>query len=187
DGTGVDLGGIGKGFALDRAAEAMRRAGVARGLLNLGAEIRAWSAGAPWEISIAHPEDRLVPVVTIVVAEESAVSTSAQSERGVDVRGRHWGHVLDPRTGRPAPTRASVTVIAPGSTRADALATGLLVLGRDKAAALVRRHPAFAVLWLESDSGGVKAWEWNSIAARPVDGVAVRWMNRTPIAEGTSQ
>ena len=135
-GMGLDLGGIGKGIALDRARDMLRARGVARGVINFGGEVLSYGGTHP--IDVADPADRMRPAVTLTVAD-AAVSTSAQSERGVDVRGVHYGHILDPRTGRPVATRASVTVVARSAAEADARSTALLVMGREERSASRRR------------------------------------------------
>ncbi len=195
-GAGLDLGGIGKGFALDRAAEVLRAAGVERALLNFGGEVLALGTavrGYPqgdnsgkWTVSVAHPADRLRPVVRLEV-RDAAVSTSAQSERGFVVRGQRYGHVLDPRTGRPVATRASVTVVAPSGTRADALSTALLVRGREEAAAWCRGHPADGVLWLEPAGDAVRAWAWNVGTATAAAGARVIWMTPASAPSAANQ
>lgn len=177
-GMGLDLGGIGKGFALDRAAAELRARGVRNALLNFGGELLAMGSPAAseegWEVTVAHPDDRLRPVVRLEVLE-AAVSTSAQSERGFTRRGRRYGHVLDPRTGLPLAGRGSVTVVAPSATRADALSTAFLVLGRERSAEWWRRHPSVGVLWLEPDGAGVRAWAWNLPSAVALPGARVIW------------
>ena len=177
-GMAVDLGGIGKGYALDRAAAILREAGVERALLNFGGEVLAIGA---WPVSIAGPRDRLEPIVEIEV-RGAAVSTSAQSERGFIAGGRRYGHVLDPRSGAPVDTRASVTAIAASGTRADAISTALLVMGRERAAEWCRRHPDVGALWLEPAARRrVRAWAWNvSGAATP--GATVEWMQSSSAA-----
>ena len=175
DGAALDLGGIGKGFALDRAAERLRIAGADAALLNFGGELLAYGGGGGWPVSIAHPARRLQPVVSLVVSR-GAVSTSSQGERGVRVHGRRFGHVLDPRTGLPVESRASVTVVAASATRADAVSTALLVGGRDFARAWASRHPEDGILWLEPAGSAVRMWTWN-VRPRAVRGARVIVMN----------
>lgn len=176
DGAALDLGGIGKGFALDRAAERLRAAGAEAALLNFGGELLACGRReGNWPIAIAHPARRMRPVVTLEV-QRGAVSTSAQSERGFTLRGHRYGHVLDPRTGLPVESRASVTVVAASATRADAVSTALLVGGRDFAQLWARRHPEDGVLWLEPAGSAVRMWSWN-VRPRPVRGARVIRMN----------
>lgn len=182
-GMGVDLGGIGKGYALDRAAAVLERQGATSALLNFGGELLALGAGET--VTIADPAQRLTPVVELPVAN-AAVSTSGQSERGFTAGGMRYGHILDPRTGRPSPATASVTVVGASGTRADALSTALLVMGRDAAAAFARDHPDVGVLWLDPGPNGVRAWRWNLSGARAVPGAPVRWMDRSDIPQLSS-
>jgi FAD:protein FMN transferase len=175
-GAALDLGGIGKGFALDRAAARLRAAGVDAALLNFGGELLA--LGRPgtmrngvWPVRIADPAHRLRPVVELAV-EHGAVSTSSQGERGFTSGGRRYGHVLDPRTGLPVESRASVTVAAATGTRADAISTALLVAGRDSARAWARRHPEDGILWLEPSGSAVRMWSWN-VRSRALEGARV--------------
>jgi thiamine biosynthesis lipoprotein len=166
NGAAVDLGGIGKGFALDRAAERLRALGVDSALLNFGGELCAFGPAIDatrqrgWTVTLADPTDRLRPVASLVL-ERGAVSTSSQGERGFIAGGRHYGHVLDPRSGLPVESRASVTVVASSATRADALSTAFLVAGRDSARAWAERHPADGVVWLEPAESAVRMWCWN--------------------------
>jgi thiamine biosynthesis lipoprotein len=172
---GLDLGGIGKGYALDAAARLIAGDSVARALINFGGEVLA--IGTDWEVAIADPVDRLKPAVGLTVSN-AAVSTSSQSERGVVVKKKRYGHILDPRTGQPVSSTASVTVIACSATRADAISTALLVMGREEAAAFAEDHRDLGVLWLEPDGETVRAWTWNLPAARAEPGVRLEWMNR---------
>ena len=174
-GYGIDLGGIGKGYALDRAAAVLHFKSIFRARLNFGGELYVCSDGAPWLIAIANPTKRLEPAVRFSLGT-GAVSTSGQSEHGFERNGVRYGHVLDPNTGRPVDTRASVTVVAASGTRADALSTGLLVMGRERAQKFAELHPEIGVLWLEPANNGVQAWKWHFPAGATLES-GVRWMN----------
>ena len=156
-GGALDLGGIGKGYALDHAAALLAARGVRGFVLDAGGQRLADANGAAW---VAHPLDRDRPAVR-VRAPRGSLSTSVQRERELVVRGRRVGHVLDPRTGEPAPAMASVTVAAPSGTRADALSTALLVLGRDAARDWAVAHPAIGVLWIEPRGRAAVVHAWN--------------------------
>jgi len=173
-GMGVDLGGIGKGYALDRAARSMRDAGVSRALLNFGGETLA--LGEKWEVAVADPSERLKPVVRLVVSD-AAVSTSSQSERGIVIKKKRYGHIFDPRTGQPVESQASVSVVARSATRADALSTALLVMGRDAAETFAAKHPEIGVLWIEPVDGTMQIWKWNLSNLAAETDAAVEWMN----------
>jgi thiamine biosynthesis lipoprotein len=140
--AGIDEGAWGKGWALDRAAEAARAAGAASVVLDLGGQIL--SSGEEASVAIAHPRDRARTVATIRLKDASA-STSGNSERGVTVDRRRLGHILDPRTGEPAPDFGSVTVVAPDGLTADVLSTAFFVLGPEEGLALSARLRADGV------------------------------------------
>jgi len=171
-GMAVDLGGIGKGFALDRCAARFAGIDSVRALVNIGGEVLAIGG---WDVSVAHPSNRMMPVVRLHVVDAS-VSTSAQSERGVEIAGRRYGHILDPATGDPIPRAGSVTVVARSATRADALSTALFVMGRERARAFARAHPEIGVLWLEPAEQGLRAWRWNLNDASAEAEAKVEWM-----------
>lgn len=176
-GMGLDLGGIGKGWALDRAASLLDSAeGGARTrvLFNFGGEVLARGPGR-WTIELADPADRLRPVASIDVASR-AVSTSGQREHSLRAGSRTIGHIVDPRTGEPVATSASVTVIAADATSADALSTALLVLGLEGASRYARAHPEVGVVWLEPTGRDIRGWRWNQEVRAAADG-RVKWMN----------
>ncbi|MGZ5429793.1 MAG: FAD:protein FMN transferase [Thermoanaerobaculia bacterium] len=134
--AGIDEGAWGKGWALDRAAAAMREAGALSGLLDLGGQILTF--GEATFVDVASPVERNKTVATLHLKDES-VSTSGDSERGVAVHGRRIGHLLDPRTGEPARDFGSVTVVAPTAFVADVLSTAFFVLGPEDGKALSDR------------------------------------------------
>lgn len=113
EGLRVDFGGIGKGLALDRAAEKMRAAGATAGFLNFGGQILAFGRSYPVRIPGRERPLRL---------SSASVSTSGNSERP--------GHIVSPFTGKPVLGGGSTTVVAPNATEADAWSTALFVLGK---------------------------------------------------------
>lgn len=160
-GMSVDFGGIGKGYALDKAAEVLRQSGIQKAELNFSGNILIINeTGKPHPILLTDPTDPQRTILTLAVSNGSA-STSSQLERG--------GHIIDPRTGRPADFQGSVTVIAPTATEADALSTALLVLGPKKGVSLIEQHfKDSAVLflipssqgWIQTASSNFKRFLW---------------------------
>ncbi len=127
----LDLDGIAKGFALDRAAEALRARGVADALLNFGGQILVIGPPAgrpPREALVVSPFDSSSPVLSVRLRDAS-LSTSSSSERARIVDGREAGHLLDPRTGELVFPTGSVTVLASSGALADALSTAWAVEG----------------------------------------------------------
>ena len=136
--AGIDEGAWGKGYGLDRAARVLAKAGVRSALLDLGGQVLAVGTDTsekPWRVPVADPRDRNRTVIELGLADVSA-STSGDSERSREVAGRRIGHLLDPRTGEPAPDFGSVTVIAPAGLVADVLSTAFFVLGPERGLAL---------------------------------------------------
>ncbi len=127
----LDLDGIAKGFALDRAAEALRARGVDDALLNFGGQILVIGPPAgrpPREAHVVSPFDASSPVLSVRLRDAS-LSTSSSSERARIVDGREAGHLLDPRTGELVFAVGSVTVLASSGALADALSTAWAVEG----------------------------------------------------------
>ncbi len=154
DGAGIeiDLGGIGKGYAVDRALESLRAAGASAALVDFSGNLRAFGLPAP--VDVQHPRDGNGPLATLLL-DEAAVSTSGDYEKYFVEDGVRYGHILDPRTGRPVRGVASVTVVAPTAAEADALSTTLFVLGPERGAAmLAQHHPQAGALFVELDAGG---------------------------------
>ncbi len=153
-GLRIDEGGFGKGAGIDAALAAVAGVGGVDGAeIDLGGQV-AFLGAAAREVAIADPARRERPVAVLRVAGGS-VATSGNSERGVVVEGRRVGHLLDPRTGRPAPDFGSLTVWAPSAFEADCLSTGLYVLGPEAALAWAAAHPGIEVVVARPAAGGV--------------------------------
>jgi thiamine biosynthesis lipoprotein len=151
-GAAVDLGGIAKGHALDRAAQAMREAGARGGMMDLGGNILVFGLGPARQVGIVDPrgDDRLLAALPLT---DAAAATSGQYERFLDIQGRRFGHILDPRTGWPVPSAMSVTVVADRAILADALATAAVVLGPKAGLALLEKSPGVEGVLAVSDDG----------------------------------
>lgn len=161
--AGLDEGAWGKGYGLERAGAVLKREGVESALLDLGGQVLALgsdTAEKAWRVPVADPRERQRAVVELGLVDVSA-ATSGDSERSREVNGRRIGHILDPRTGEPAPDFGSVTVVAPSALVADILSTAYFVLGPDKGLALserLRREGiANEVLFLVARDGGLDA------------------------------
>jgi len=150
----LEEGGWGKGAGLADALSALERAGAARASLDLGGQVAVLGRG--WTVPVADPRcrDRSVAELSI---DGGSVSTSGNSERGIVVEGERLGHILDPRTGAPAPDFGSLTVWTADPLRADCLSTGLYVLGPDWALAWAKAHPGVEVLVLETEGDRLRA------------------------------
>jgi thiamine biosynthesis lipoprotein len=156
EGAALDFGGIGKGYAVDRALAILRAHGVTRAKLDFGSSSLGFlgSIDGGWPVVIADPRDRDEPLVSFRIAE-GAVSTSSQRERFFERDGRRYGHIFDPRAGRPVESRLlSVTVIASQGSTADGLSTALFVLGTTQGKRVMSRMPAVSAVFVEQNAGG---------------------------------
>lgn len=155
-GTEIDLGAIGKGFAVDRAAEALLRYGIAD-FAVCGAESTLRVLGTAPDLTprqsgwLFRPRNPLDPSreVAAFCLSRGAVATSSQTEQQFRHRGKVFGHVLDPRTGWPVPAECATILIAPNATEADALATAFLVLGPERSSDLAKLHCGVSVAFIE--------------------------------------
>lgn len=165
-GLEINLGSIGKGYALDRAGDRLRKRGIRSALLHAGhssvyaignfrapsGTFREGSRG--WPVGIRHPwkpEQRLA----VAWLKDQALGTSAATFQHLEHEGRKLGHILDPRTGWPAETLASASVLAPTAAEADALATAFFILGVDKTRFYCENHPEIVAVLLPT---GKSAW-----------------------------
>jgi thiamine biosynthesis lipoprotein len=154
NGVQVDLGGIAKGYAVDRAVAQLSAAGVRDALVDLSGNMRP--LGQPpqrdsWTVGVRDPRGR-VPFFATVQLRGRSIATSGNYEQFVMQDGRRFGHVLDPRTGWPVDGLLSATVVAPTALEADAWDTGLLVLGPRAAAALAQQRPELQVVLVQPAS-----------------------------------
>ncbi len=171
EGAWIDSGAFGKGAALRGARVVLEDAGIRSALLDFGGQVLAIGLPAGdsgWSVAVAHPARRSEPAAAIRIADASA-STSGQSERGVELEGCRVGHILDPRSGRPVPAWGSVTVVAADPLVADALSTGLFVLGPERALAWARDKSDVGVLVLAPTPEGLRAGWSGSLASGDVE------------------
>ncbi|HEY5314993.1 MAG TPA: FAD:protein FMN transferase [Pirellulales bacterium] len=160
-GMELNLGSIGKGYALDRAAELMAAGGVGDFLWHGGQSsvlARGSSAGgrqSGWAIGIRDPvrSDRRLAEIDL---HDQALSTSGSGVQFFRHRGKRYGHIVDPRTGWPAEGMFSATVVAPTAAAADALSTTFYVLGVEKALAYCQSHPGIGTLLVYPSARGSK-------------------------------
>jgi thiamine biosynthesis lipoprotein len=140
----LEEGGFGKGAGLKDALAVLEEAHVGRASLDLGGQVAVLGG---WVIPVADPRRRDHAVMALAI-DSGSVSTSGNSEHGIEVEGRHLGHILDPRTGAPARDFGSLTVWTADPLRADCLSTGLYVLGPERALQWAAAHPGVEVLAL---------------------------------------
>jgi thiamine biosynthesis lipoprotein len=156
-GMRVDVGGIGKGFAADRAIEVMRAAGATGGVVALSGDIKTFGLnadGRPFLFGIRHPRDPDGLLGQVELRGE-AISTAGDYERYFERDGVRYHHILDPVTLQPARGCWSVTVVAKDGVMADGLDTGIFVMGPERGMALVERLPDVEAVIVDSTG---KTW-----------------------------
>lgn len=138
EGMGLELGGIAKGFIVDRALEILKEAGINNAYVNAGdiGLIGNRPDGEPWRIGVRNPRDESSMIAVLPLVDQS-VDTSGDYERAFEEDGIKYHHILDPHTGKPADELASVTVISDTTIDADVLSTAAFVLGADKGFILI--------------------------------------------------
>ena len=142
-GMGLNLGAIGKGYALDRVSAQLQRAGVSTALLTAGASSVKAVGGGPdsrgFKVGLRDPAAHKRRMGTLML-DGLALGVSGAGEQFFEEDGKRYGHIIDPRTGWPVEGQALVAVVAPSAALADALATAFFVGGRDVAEAYVREN-----------------------------------------------
>jgi thiamine biosynthesis lipoprotein len=140
-GMKLGLGGIGQGYIADKVKALLQKEGCQSGIVNVSGDINTWGKqidGKPWTIGIINPMNKNKVFATFPL-EDSAVETSGSYEKFVMFNGIRYSHIIDPRTGYPATGIVSVSVFAKQTEIADALATGIFVLGIDVGLDLVNQ------------------------------------------------
>jgi thiamine biosynthesis lipoprotein len=185
EGVMLDLGAIGKGYAIERAADLLRENGVSSALLH-GGTSSIYALGHPpeaefWSVSVENPQElatrELPPKVlplplrggegqgeravhgqrpVIVRLRDKSFSVSAIRAKSFEVNGQSFGHVLDPRTGAPASGAILAAVVLPSATETDALSTALLTLGAEGRSTLLRAHPDIRTLLVWVSGGKLR-------------------------------
>jgi len=149
----LDLGGVAKGYAAQRAVDQLSAHGFSRCLVALAGDV---VAGDPppdqngWVVEMPHAEDGEHP--RRIILANAAISTSGDTEQFITIDGIRYSHIVDPRTGLGMTDHRTVSVIAPRGEVADAMSTALCVLGRDGVNRLIQHYPGTAVIIRDDQS-----------------------------------
>jgi FAD:protein FMN transferase len=166
----LDLGAVGKGYAVDRAMEILHANGIERAYIDAGGST-IYGMGAPpnhdgWLVHLRDPSNRLDPQVKLMT---NSVSTSEQTAAST-LEGDSPGHIVDPASGTPLRTGYAVSVTAKSATASDALSTTLLLLGPEKGVALVARLKDVSAIWVSADGRKTIAGSKTPIFVHPDSG-----------------
>ena len=159
EGMRLDLGGIAKGYAIDKAIEAARRGGASGAMIDIGGDIRCF--GSPpedrehWLIGVQDPNSAMEGIaggklLLALKITNGAVATSGDYRQFVQIEGKRHGHIMNRKTGTSAKGLSSVTIIADNATDADALATAVSVMDAEKGLALIEGLPGTEAILISS-------------------------------------
>lgn len=130
-GMRIGFGGIGKGYAAERAKMVLKQLGVKGGIVNAAGDLTTWGLqpdGKPWTIGIASPDKSNQPFSYLDITN-AAIATSGNYEKFIIIDGKKFSHTIDPKTGLPVQGIKSVTIISPNAEIADAMATPVMIMG----------------------------------------------------------
>jgi len=152
EGVRINLGGIAKGYAVERGIEIVRGFGVRNARVTAGGDTRLLGdrLGQPWMVGIQDPRDDEVVAVTIPL-EDEAISTSGDYERFFIEDGERYHHIITPSTGAPAADVRSATIIGPDAVLTDALSTAIFVLGVDQGLTLIAALPDYEGIVIDAN------------------------------------
>ncbi|HEY5311835.1 MAG TPA: FAD:protein FMN transferase [Pirellulales bacterium] len=169
-GMRLDLGGIAAGYACDEALRVLAKLGIRRALIDASGDILTGDpppGQSGWKIGIAPLESRTGPPTRYLLLAHAAVTTSGDAWQFVELDGRRYSHIVDPRTGLGLTTRSSVTVVAGDCITADSLATAACVLGPAKGIALVDQTAGAAAAIATLESGKLRTFSSSRMRSIP--------------------
>jgi len=165
------MGGIGKGYAVDRVVDVLREAGVKSALVDAGSST-LYALGAPpgkegWKVVVPRPGDRLHGISEVLLRDNS-LSTSGSYEKSFRLKGKTYCHIMDPRTGQPVQGMLQTTVIAPTGTATDALSTTMFVMGPAAGSKLLESMPNTSAIWITNSTNEprIEHWHWTGRLCR---------------------
>jgi thiamine biosynthesis lipoprotein len=158
----LDAGGIAKGYAADEALAILHSLGIRSALVAASGDLTFSDPppGKPgWTVGVDSLDDAHKPFTVVLVLSNAAISTSGDTEQFLDINGKRFSHIIDPRTGRGLTQPITVTVYARHGIDADSLATALSVLGPEKGLPLIESRDGAAAIFVDHSPGGKK---WTS-------------------------
>jgi len=164
-GMRIGFGGIGKGYAADRAKHVLQQMGVANGVVNAAGDLITWGkqpGGNSWTVGIADPSAKTSPFSYLNISD-MAVATSGNYEKYAVINGKKYSHTIDPKTGLPVSGIKSVTIICPSAELADAMATPVMVMGTRAGLDLINQMKDIACIIIDDHD---KLYSSNNIKIR---------------------
>jgi len=164
-GMKLGLGGIAKGYAVDRCATVMRHNGLSDFMIQAGGDlfVSGQKGAANWMVGVRDPRGSATSIIAKMPIKDSAFSTAGDYERSFILDGKRYHHIIDPKTGYPATASRGVTILAPSAFLADALDDAVFILGPEKGLALVATIPDCAALIVDANN---KVWMSRSLEGK---------------------
>ena len=170
-GMELDMGGIGKGYAVDRVIDILRDANVTSALVDAGSST-LYALGTPpgkegWKVVVPRPGDRSHGISEVFLRDNS-LSTSGSYEKFFRLNGKTYCHIMDPRTGKPVQGMLQATVIASSATATDALSTTMFVMGPAAGSKLLESMPNTSAIWITNNTNEphIEQWHWSGRLCR---------------------
>jgi len=151
-GMRIGFGGIGKGYAADRAKQVLLNLGVTSGIVNAAGDLTVWGSqddGKPWTIGVADPNTKIP--FSYLKLNNMSIATSGNYEKFVTINGKRYSHTIDPKTGLPVHGIKSVTVISPYAELSDAMATPVTVMGTKAGLDMINQMKSVACIIVDDD------------------------------------
>ena len=153
-GMRIGFGGIGKGYAADRAKQILQQKGVNSGVVNAAGDLITWGTqpgGKSWTIGIADPNAKQHPFSSLSISN-TAVATSGNYEKYAIISGKKYSHTIDPKTGFPVSGIKSVTIICASAELADAMTTPVMVMGVKAGLGMINQMKEIACIIIDDDN-----------------------------------
>lgn len=153
-GMKLDLGGIAKGYATDKALDILKSYGIKSALINAGGDVRVIGQkpdGTPWRIGVQNPRNQDAVIAKLALTDWDTMETSGDYQRFIMKDGVRYSHILDARTGRQPRQLDSVTMVLNSSTDGDILSTALFILGPEKGLELLKKYPGAEAIMVTTD------------------------------------
>lgn len=153
-GMRLDMGGIAKGYATDRAVDRLKAQGITSALINAGGNVRVVGSrpdGKPWRIGVQHPRNPEEVIAKLALTSWDTMETSGDYQRFIIRDNVRYSHILDPRTGKQPAEVASVTMVMNNSTDGDVFSTALFVLGVEQGMVALQQFPGVEAIFVTTD------------------------------------
>jgi len=153
-GMRIGFGGIGKGYAAEKAKQVLQQMGVQSGIVNASGDLTTWGlqpGGKPWTIGIAHPDLAGLPFSWLNISD-MAIATSGNYEKYIVIDGKKYSHTIDPRTGLPVTGVKSVSIICTNAEMADAMATPVTIMGVEAGLHLVNQVKGMGCIIIDDNN-----------------------------------